>query len=262
MLARLSFVWLLAPSLGFSAACSRRAWLAGTCVALGSPRSALSLGEAIADAPSAREAALAQLRGILLSPAPPPLLNSEVERTVALDKLLDELRQLNPTPRPGSVQGFERLAPGSWRVAFAPHITKLSAVASTTFDPIRYVLEPGGSIVSHVAYHVRVPFLPTANGWLSTSGRYGSSDDDTSSVEWDDAWWNPGQPRPSSSAQGAALQRQVSALGRLGFISAFANFPVEYLDRDLCVFTFPMSGTRIAAVREGGSLDVWTSPAQ
>eukprot|EP00965_Chrysotila_dentata_P226497 6195457-Pleurochrysis_carterae.AAC.4 len=32
---------------------------------------------------------------------------------------------------------------------------------------------------------------------------------------------------------------------------------VEYLDDDLCVFVFPLSATRIAAVREGGLLDVW-----
>ena len=32
---------------------------------------------------------------------------------------------------------------------------------------------------------------------------------------------------------------------------------VKYLDRDVCVFVFPLSGTRIVAVREGGALDVW-----
>tara|TARA_B110001469_G_scaffold16512_1_gene16755 strand:- start:190 stop:327 length:138 start_codon:yes stop_codon:yes gene_type:complete len=32
---------------------------------------------------------------------------------------------------------------------------------------------------------------------------------------------------------------------------------VKYLDRDVCVFVFPLSGTRIMAVREGGALDVW-----
>ena len=47
------------------------------------------------------------------------------------------------------------------------------------------------------------------------------------------------------------------ALGTAGFVSAFANFPVKYLDRDVCVFVFPLSGTRIMAVREGGALDVW-----
>ena len=41
-------------------------------------------------------------------------------------------------------------------------------------------------------------------------------------------------------------------------MNAFANFPVRYLDADLCVFVFPLSNTRIVAVREGGALgSIW-----
>ena len=36
---------------------------------------------------------------------------------------------------------FAPLAAGKWRVAFAPHITKLSALALARFDPIYYVLD-------------------------------------------------------------------------------------------------------------------------
>ena len=95
-------------------------------------------------------------------------------------------------------------------------------------------------------------------GWLSTRGSYGSRDEDeTSFVEWEEAWWDPGATRPSKKAEDGAFAPAVSALGTAGFVSAFANFPVKYLDRDVCVFVFPLSGTRIMAVREGGALDVW-----
>ena len=40
-------------------------------------------------------------------------------------------------------------------------------------------------------------------------------------------------------------------MARAGFIPLFATFPVDYLDEDLCVFIFPLFGTRIVAVREG-----------
>ncbi len=36
---------------------------------------------------------------------------------------------------------FAPLAAGKWRVVFAPHITKLSALALARFDPIYYVLD-------------------------------------------------------------------------------------------------------------------------
>ena len=38
---------------------------------------------------------------------------------------------------------FAPLAAGKWRVAFAPHITKLSALGQVRFDPTYYALEHG-----------------------------------------------------------------------------------------------------------------------
>ena len=42
-------------------------------------------------------------------------------------------------------------------------------------------------------------------------------------------------------------------MARAGFIPLFATFPVNYLDEDMCVFVFPLFGTRIVAVREGSA---------
>mmetsp|Transcript_56003 Transcript_56003/g.121918 ORF Transcript_56003/g.121918 Transcript_56003/m.121918 type:complete len:290 (+) Transcript_56003:206-1075(+) len=208
-------------------------------------------------ASSTREQLLAELQKLLFLPTPPPVKSAETQRSQRLDEVLDELKALNPTANPGSAEGFAPFACGVWRVAFAPHIAKMSEIGSVTFDPILYDLRADGTIISHVQYCFRSPVV-NEQGWLSTSGRYGSRDEAvTSFVEWSDAWWNPRSELPTTTSDGAAFKSIVTALGRAGFINGFANFPVEYLDDDLCVFVFPLSATRIAAVREGGLLDVW-----
>ncbi|CAK0798784.1 unnamed protein product, partial [Prorocentrum cordatum] len=181
----------------------------------------------------------------------------------AVEGALDQLVRLNPTSRPGAIEGFAAFAAGRWRVAHAPHIGKLSGLLGSTFDPILYDLavpvteRGGGAIQSHVGYSALGGLF---QGWLSTAGRYGTEDGDaTSRVEWDEAWWWDSGPAESWSEDPAESTAApiVSALGKLGFVSAFAKFPVQYLDEDLCVFVFPLSGTRILAVRVGGPMDVW-----
>lgn len=216
-----------------------------TCVA---PGRAIAVAAAATD----RITLLGELRSLLSRPTPPPFFGDGA-RAARIDAVLDGLRAVNPTPQPGSTASFAPLAPGTWRVAHAPHIAKLSTLVGARFDPILYLLQGDGSITSHVKYS----WLGAADGWLSTIGRYGSIDGSTSFVQWDDAWWEPGATRPADDPAAGAMAPVVSGLGKLGFISAFANFPVEYLDADLCVFVFPFSQTRIAAVRMGGGLDVW-----
>ena len=199
------------------------------------------------------DALKSELRDLLAAPTPPPIAASDA-RAGAIDAALDRLCALNPTPRPGSAAAIAPVAPGRWRVAFAPHIAKLSSLAGTRFDPILYNLARDGSIVSNVRYSTLGGF----KGWLSTSGSFGSRDDATSFVEWDDAWWQPGDAEAPGGPDEGFAAPVVSALGRLGFVNAFANFPVRYLDADLCVFVFPLSNTRIVAVREGGALgSIW-----
>jgi len=233
-----------------TAVIDRRALL-GRAVSLGAvavpPRCAVA-----AAADGSREELLSELRTLLGTPAPPPIAGGD-SRAPRIDAVLDALRERNPTARPGSAASYAPLAPGTWRVAFAPHIAKLSSAAGARFDPILYTLRADGGITSHVRYS----WLGVADGWLSTVGEYGSRDELTSYVEWDDAWWEPGAASPGDDPRQGAFAPFVSALGKAGFVTSFSNFPVEYLDRDLCVFVFPLSGTRIAAVRTGGGLDVW-----
>ncbi|KAJ1457029.1 hypothetical protein M885DRAFT_516075 [Pelagophyceae sp. CCMP2097] len=166
-----------------------------------------------------------------------------------IDSTLDSLAELNPTPQPGAAAGFGAFAQGNWRVAHAPHIAKISKLALTSFPTIEYQLGPcgeaGGAITAHVQYDSKL----VGTGWLSTRGTYGSKGDDVSFISWDEAWWNPGADSPTASASEGFLSPVVSFLGNLGFVDEFARFPVSFLDEDLVVFTFPLSNTRIAAVR-------------
>ena len=250
---------------------TRRAALVGACTggaaALSAPRRRPALAALVGSSSEAnggggaqRAQLLNELQQLLREPTPPPI--ADPTRSARIDAILDTLCTLNPTARPGSVDGYRPYAEGTWRVAFAPHISKLSSVARVRFDPIIYRLDPNGRIESNVRYALLPPFDRTpprvASGWLSTLGRYGSRDgESTSYVEWEDAWWNPGSVAASPSPTGGAFAPVVSSIGRAGFVSSFADFPVEYLDQDLCVFVFPLSSTRIAAVRQGGRLDVW-----
>jgi hypothetical protein len=209
---------------------------------------------AVAAAPTDRMTLLGELRPLLSKPVPPPFFGDDV-RAARIDTILDGLRDVNPTPQPGSTASFAPIAPGTWRVAHAPHIAKISTLVGMRFDPILYLLQGDGRITSHVQYSW---LGGAAKGWLSTIGKYGSRDNFTSFVEWDDAWWAPSVARPADDPAAGAFAPLISGLGKRGFISAFANFPVEYLDADLCVFVFPLSQTRIAAVRLGGRLDVWS----
>lgn len=168
---------------------------------------------------------------LLRHPTPPPIV-ADATRSARIDAVLDALCALNPTERPGSVEGFSPYAAGTWRVAFAPHIAKLSSLARLRFDPIVYTLDGRGAIESNVRYLLLPPFdqgpAVLTSGWLSTRGSYGSRDGEaTSYVEWDDAWWNPGCERQSADPAEGAFAAAVSAIGRAGFVSAFADFPVQ-----------------------------------
>lgn len=96
------------------------------------------------------------------------------------------------------------------------------------------------------------------SGWLSASGRMAAADDTTLLLTFDRFWWDLGRHslREQLPAGGSLRPADlaVGALGRAGFISSFARFPVEALDAGagLSVFRFPPLGTSIAIVRTGG----------
>jgi hypothetical protein len=161
---RRNVLFLLISAVG--AALDRRrllgqaAGLGVTCVV---PGRALAVAAAATD----RSALLGELRSLLSGPAPPPIAGDDI-RAARIDGVLDGLREVNPTAEPGSTASFAPLAPGTWRVAHAPHIAKLSTLVGARFDPIMYLLQGDGIITSHVRY---TWLGGTADGWLSTVGR-------------------------------------------------------------------------------------------
>ncbi len=48
---------------------------------------------------------------------------------------------------------------------------------------------------------------------------------------------------------GNLVDSAINALGRAAFFPQFAVFPVDYLDADIAVFTFPPLNSRIAVQR-------------
>jgi len=164
-------------------------------------------------------------------------------------QLMNSMIPSNPTPKPGSVGSFEEIAPGTWKIVYAPHISAFSRLAGGKFDPVLYEMNRDGTIVSHAKYDF--PLL--GEGWLSVGGTYGSEDQDVKSrVDFDSAWIVPGGGEPVRSFEKAPREWYkdlVNSLGRGGFRKEFAVFPVSYLDEDTIVFDFELFGTRICARR-------------
>ena len=106
----------------------------------------------------------------------------------------------------------------------------------------------GGPMESNVKY---AGFW--GEGYLSTRGTW-RRDGDRCVLDWRDGWWDPGATQPSSDPADSYAAETIRPMARAGFIPLFATFPVDYLDEDLCVFVFPLFGTRIVAVREGSSI--------
>ncbi|KAK9843722.1 hypothetical protein WJX81_003629 [Elliptochloris bilobata] len=158
---------------------------------------------------------------------------------------VEELVVENPTAKAGEATLSGRFE-GTWEVFSAPHIASLGAACGARFEPIRYRLE-GDRLVSNVRFSSSL----AQEGWLSASGRLKPAiSNDVVEVAFDKFWVDFGSNslRPSLGSEGA-LDRVVGALGRAGFFSHFAVFPVLYLDDDMAVFRFPPLNSNIAVRR-------------
>ncbi|CAJ1963482.1 unnamed protein product [Cylindrotheca closterium] len=141
--------------------------------------------------------------------------------------LVTEMTNTNPTASPGSTKSFRHLAPGIWRVVYAPHIATFGMVVSqflsalfsqsplfntvaaddvtnkkgTTnknspgvsigFDPVYYLMRPDGTMTSHARLVVKFLNNKPAESvtWFSVAGTYSSQDEDQiCRVDFDEAW--------------------------------------------------------------------------
>lgn len=192
------------------------------------------------------------------------------ERTQLLDKMISEkvtTKDLNnaltinsedgiiPTAsleNPGLENTFSSVAPGTWKVIYAPHMTTIAGIAGGKFD-VQYTLFNDGTMTSHARYN----FPVIGEGYLSVSGTYGSVDNRVSRVDFDTAWIKPFVGKSSDEIDGpyesledvpaSPVKDIINSIGKTMFIDAVAIFPVSFLDDDTIVFDFELLGTRICA---------------
>lgn len=162
----------------------------------------------------------------------------------AVDKLIKDYADSGRFDR-GCEDSFA-LGQGTWEVFYAPHIRNLSKSLQTEFSPLRYVLV-GNSIRSYVHYS---SFM-FGSGWLSASGYISAEDANTLRIHFDSFWLDENDQLRQSldHSELSSLDKVVNFLGRLGFIPAFAIFPVLSVSKKYAVFRFPPLQSNIAIKR-------------
>lgn len=174
------------------------------------------------------------------------------KRTDTRTQLLnDVINKENGLPNPGSLESFASVAPGVWRVVYAPHMTIMAGLFQGELS-VQYDLNEDGTIISHARYN-----FPLFNlyGYLSVSGTYGSVNNILCRVDFDEAWmktfdddsFDQGPYPDIASVPNSISKSLIRNIGRSLFIEPFAVFPVSYLDDELIVFDFELLGTRICA---------------
>lgn len=162
--------------------------------------------------------------------------------------------------KPGSTKTFlasgAKVAAGTWKVVYAPHMTTAMELFRGRFD-VKYDLFSDSTIVSHAYYD----FPIVGKGYLSVSGTYGSVANDStntySRVDFDKAWIKA-LPSSDSTVMAAPyesldavpdsfLKTVINEIGKRAFIESVAVFPVSFLDDDTIVFEFEFLGTKICA---------------
>ena len=169
-----------------------------------------------------------------------------------LDSDVKSLLNSNPTKTPGLTKTFEKYSKGMWRVKYAPHMNVLEKLLGTRFD-VYYYLDGKGSINSNVRFQkpFNLPFLKS--GWLSTKGKYYSTSDTDTAISFNQFWLDFNEdslPSDSNDVENHVLPSFVNTIGKASFIKAISQYPINYLDNDLCCFTFKAVGTKVLATKE------------
>lgn len=183
------------------------------------------------------------------------LLNQLIENkiTVPAEKVLASSSERNDNGAslsikdPGLWDSMMPVAPGNWKVIYAPHMTTMANLAGGRLD-VQYLLRQDGTTESHATCDFA--WLPGNPVTLSVSGTYASVSDDVCRVDFDQAWYRTNSETPYASLSDVpdSLDKSVvAAIGRLLFLEQFSVFPISFLDEDLVVFDFELLGTRICA---------------
>eukprot|EP01035_Chromulina_nebulosa_P027829 gene27829-36648_t len=131
-----------------------------------------------------------------------------------------------------------------WKVIYAPHITLLSKFLFTSFS-VFYKFDENNIIVSNVQYSSKF----FGSGWLNTKGNVCIINGTFCDLEWQQIWWDWCTDNASNveETDKHIFPSIIQSLGLAAFIKSASIFPVEYIDDDLCVFEFPLTGTKICA---------------
>lgn len=185
------------------------------------------------------------------------------ERTILLNEMIDSKRTVDvqtvlsdggndlSAQDPGSLSSILPIAPGVWKVVYAPHMTTIAKLAGNLALDVTYIMYPDQTIVSHATFSDPLP-RPLH---LSVSGTYDSVSDTVCLVEWTEAWIksDADDDVPYATIDDVPdswVKEVITRVGRLLFIRPFSIFPVSYLANDLTVFDFELLGTRICAKKQ------------
>mmetsp|Transcript_9031 Transcript_9031/g.11652 ORF Transcript_9031/g.11652 Transcript_9031/m.11652 type:complete len:309 (-) Transcript_9031:537-1463(-) len=212
------------------------------------------------------------------------LLNTMIQQKTIVDdvknvKVNDDIDVTSSTSlkNPGDADSFSKVAQGTWKVIYAPHMTTISSLFNGSFDVSysldylddKQILRDDKRICGIITSHAKYEFPIIGTGYLSVSGTFGSLDDQVCRVDFDKAWVKPlslgrmmavtdkakYQEKIENEKPFASLEQVpdgfvkdiVNEIGKYLFIESFALFPVSFLDENLIVFDFELLGTRICA---------------
>jgi hypothetical protein len=155
---------------------------------------------------------------------------------------------------PGRLESMIKVAAGTWKVIYAPHMKLGEALFGGGNLDVQYILYPNRAIESHARLFMFPWMLGITSIYLSVSGKYGSVSDDVCEVVWEEAWVrtvsesDDDQPYSKlSDVPDSLAKTMITTLGKLLFIRPVSVFPISFLSENLIVFDFELLGTRICA---------------
>mmetsp|Transcript_32849 Transcript_32849/g.49563 ORF Transcript_32849/g.49563 Transcript_32849/m.49563 type:complete len:259 (+) Transcript_32849:110-886(+) len=191
------------------------------------------------------------------------LLNRMISNKVLVEA--DEIKKIRDRSgkndesisRPASLSSMLPVAPGTWKVVYAPHISTIVKLVGGGKLDVEYILHSNQKIQSHAKFASFPWMLGIKSIFLSVNGTYDSMSDSDCVVEWKEAWikiidnnCDDEEDKPFatfSEVPDSVWKDAINDIGQFLFIKPFSLFPVSFLSPDLTVFDFDLFGTRICA---------------
>jgi len=190
------------------------------------------------------------------------LLNTMISKKVLVE--MNEMKKMKARTmindvsiiRPGSLSSMLPVAPGTWKVIYAQHMSTIANLVGGGKLDVQYILHSNQQIQSHAKFSSFPWMLGLKSIFLSVNGTYSSLSENDCLVEWNEAWIkiidkscdDEDKPFVSlSHVPDSIWKTAINNIGQFLFIRPFSLFPVSFLSPDLTVFNFDLFGTRICA---------------